>query len=310
MLEIIDLKKSYGGGLKVLKGLNMSVDKGTVYGFLGRNGCGKTTTMNIVCSILKKDSGQVKIGLNGNPNNVKIGYLPESPTLYGYMNPVEYLKFISACCDYKGDVNARIDEVLETVGLTFAKRRKLKGFSRGMTQKMGIASAIFNNPELLLLDEPTSALDPQGRTEVINIIEKLKEMGSTIILSTHILPDVERIADKVGIMNDGVIVLEGSIQDLIKQNYDQTNGATNVTVKTLKPLNNEKLESLSHNGFTNIQVNKDMTEVIFTFDGSEDDVEQVTKTLVELGIFPQSINLEGCSLEEIYFKYTNQKKKA
>lgn len=309
MLEIIGLEKSYGGGLKVLKGLNMSVDKGSIYGFIGRNGCGKTTTMNIICSILKKDGGQIKIGVDGNPNNVKIGYLPESPTLYGYMNPVEYLRFISACCEYKGDVEQRIAEVLETVGLTYARRRKLKGFSRGMTQKVGIAASIFNNPELLLLDEPTSALDPQGRTEVMNIIEKLKEAGSTIILSTHILSDVERIADKVGIMNDGVIVLEGSIRELIERTYGSSSNATNVTVKTLKPLDDEKLQSLSSSGFTNIQVNKDMTNVTFTFDGSDADVEQVTKKLVEIGIVPQSINLEGCSLEEIYFKYTNQKKR-
>lgn len=309
MLEIIGLEKSYGGGLKVLKGLNMSVDKGSIYGFIGRNGCGKTTTMNIICSILKKDGGQIKIGVDGNPNNVKIGYLPESPTLYGYMNPVEYLRFISACCEYKGDVEQRIAEVLETVGLTYARRRKLKGFSRGMTQKVGIAASIFNNPELLLLDEPTSALDPQGRTEVMNIIEKLKEAGSTIILSTHILSDVERIADKVGIMNDGVIVLEGSIRELIERTYGSSNNATNVTVKMLKPLDDEKLQSLSNSGFTNINVSKDMTNVTFTFDGSDADVEQVTKTLVEIGIVPQSINLEGCSLEEIYFKYTNQKKR-
>lgn len=305
MLEIIGLEKSYGGGIKVLKGLNMSVDKGTIYGFLGRNGCGKTTTMNIICSILKKDGGQIKIGVDGNPNNIKIGYLPESPNLYGYMNPMEYLKFISACCEYKGNVEKRIAEVLETVGLTYARHRKLKGFSRGMTQKVGIAASIFNNPELLLLDEPTSALDPQGRTEVMNIIEKLKEMGSTIILSTHILSDVERIADKVGIMNDGVIVLEGSIRELIEQTYGSSSNATNVTIKTLKPLDDERFQSLSQTGFTNIQVAKDMTSVAFTFNG-DDDVEKVTKTLVEIGIIPQSINLEGCSLEEIYFKYTNK----
>ena len=207
LVTIRHLKKNYDR-FPVLRGLHMHIDKGDVYGFLGRNGCGKTTTMNIIANVIPKDSGDVILG-DGEP--VKIGYLPESPTIFGYMTAREYLEYIAGCCQYEGDVNARVNEVLDIVGLTSAADRRAKGYSRGMTQRLGMGAAIFANPQLLLFDEPTSALDPQGRAEVIEIINRLKSLGATIILSTHILPDVERVANKIGIMNNGIIAEEGTL---------------------------------------------------------------------------------------------------
>ncbi|MCL1880545.1 MAG: ABC transporter ATP-binding protein [Oscillospiraceae bacterium] len=217
MLTIKNLQKSYKN-FSVLKGLNMNLSKGDVYGFLGKNGCGKTTTMNIICNIVAKDSGEVSlISSNSDLQNNKpnIGYLTESPALYGYMNGYEYLKFIASCANYSGDVSKRIDEVLNVTGMTLGAKRRIKGYSRGMNQRLGIAAAMFNHPELLILDEPTSALDPEGRAEVMAIINNLRGLGTTIILCTHIITDVERVANKIGIMRDGVIVEEGSLDEII-----------------------------------------------------------------------------------------------
>ena len=216
MLHIKNLHKSYGA-FEVLKGLDMNVNKGDVYGFLGKNGCGKTTTMNIVSNIIPKDSGEIIFG----KENCKVGYLPETPSMFTYMNGYEYLDYIAACCSYKGDKKKRIDEVINLVGMAEGGKRKIKGYSRGMNQRIGIAAAIFDNPDLLILDEPTSALDPQGRAEVMGIIKQLADMGTTIILCTHILSDVERTANRIGIVRDGRMAVEGTMAE-IKDQFART----------------------------------------------------------------------------------------
>jgi ABC-2 type transport system ATP-binding protein len=217
MLKITGLQKSFKG-FPVLKDLNISIDRGDVYGFLGTNGCGKTTTMNIICNIIPKDSGDITFESDG----IKIGYLPESPALFGYMNGFEYLDFIGACCQYKGNIKERTAEVLQLTGMHNDARRLIGGYSRGMTQRIGIAAALYANPDLLILDEPTSALDPEGRAEVMAIIGELAMSGSTIILCTHILTDVERVANKVGILRHGAIAVQGTLPEL-KRMFAATN---------------------------------------------------------------------------------------
>jgi ABC-2 type transport system ATP-binding protein len=253
MLKITDLCKSYKK-FQVLRGLNMNLSKGDVYGFLGRNGCGKTTTMNIICNIVSKDSGNVEfVGRDdlGAPSSdrgagvsspdrgtdipggkPKIGYLTESPALYGFMNGYEYLRYIASCADYRGNVNQRIDEVLQLTGMKSGATRRIKGYSRGMNQRLGIAAAIFAHPELLILDEPTSALDPEGRAEVMGIIDSLRQSGVTIILCTHIITDVERVANKIGIMKDGVIAEEGTIDEVVAKYRSQS---SQITVRLANP---------------------------------------------------------------------------
>ena len=244
MLTITNLRKSYKN-YRVLKGLNMRLERGIVYGFLGKNGCGKTTTMNIICNIVPKDEGRIEFAVNQpapdpgcysvpKAKPPKIGYLTESPELYGFMNGYEYLKYIAACANYKDNVDKRVSEVLDVTGMTFGAKRRIKGYSRGMNQRLGIAAAMFDNPELLILDEPTSALDPEGRAEVMNIIRNLKQSGVTIILCTHIITDVERIADKIGIMKDGIIAEEDSIDRIIAKYRGLS---SDMTVRLFKPCN-------------------------------------------------------------------------
>lgn len=292
MVHITNLKKQYKT-FPVLRGLNMNIEKGDVYGFIGRNGCGKSTTMNIICNIIPKDDGEIYIG-NGAP--VKIGYLPESPMLYGYMNAVEYLEYIAACCKYEGDISARVNEVLDIVGLQQAKTRRVKGYSRGMNQRLGIGAAILNKPELLLLDEPTSALDPQGRIEVINIIENLKSIGSTIILSTHILSDVERVANKIGIMNNGVIMQEGNLRDIMEESR------INSVCVNLFTLNDEIKAKLMAVDFARVEFYEASGMFRFFSDNSEDCSAKLMKYMCDNGIIAEKLSVEKSSLEEIFMK--------
>ncbi len=296
MLRISNLRKSYGP-FSVLKGLEMTVNKGDIYGFLGKNGCGKSTTMNIVANVIPKDSGNISFG----KENLKIGYLPESPALFTYMNGYEYLEYIAACCKYSGDVKARIDEVLKLTGMTEGGKRRIKGYSRGMNQRLGIAAAIFDNPDLLILDEPTSALDPQGRVEVMNIITKLAETGATIILCTHILSDVERVANRIGIVSNGVMALEGTIEE-IKRQCDEKNkkirlsvfGEGQKAIGVLSAHTGGKLMYDGKSGIFEIPVSAD--------ENCKEKADGILKVLSENGITPSFFELKTKSLEEIYLE--------
>lgn len=290
------LKKNYDR-FPVLRGLNMNIAAGEVYGFLGRNGSGKTTTMNIIADIIPKDSGDIILG-DGQP--VKIGYLPESPTIFGYMTAREYLEYIAGCCGYQGDIAARVNEVLDIIGLTPSADRRAKGYSRGMTQRLGMGAAIIGKPQLLLFDEPTSALDPQGRAEVIEIIKWLKGTGATIILSTHILPDVERVADKIGIMNNGVIAEEGSLSELM-QKY--SSDRVTLTVRGMTMDDKARLMSVD---FARVSFD-DATEQ-FTF--CAEDIDGCAKRLLRLmtdnSIIPDSFSIGASSLEELFRKVVGE----
>lgn len=294
MVTIRNLKKAYGG-FPVLRGLNMDVNDGDVYGFLGRNGCGKTTTMNIICGVIKKDEGEVKLG-NGKP--ITIGYLPESPAIFDFMTAREYLEYIGACAEYDGDIRKRADEVLELVGLRDAANRRTKGFSRGMTQRLGMGAAILKKPDLLIFDEPTSALDPQGRVEVIAIIERLKGLGCTIVLSTHILTDVERVANRIGIVNGGQIAEEGDIKAILRK-Y-----SGDVVELSVRELTDAQKLALLKVDFAIAEFNNETG--VFRFGGFEDDTNNVSKRLIKLAadndLIIESFKLGTASLEEVFGK--------
>lgn len=296
MLKIENLEKSYGG-FKVLKGLNMTVNKGDVYGFLGKNGCGKSTTMNIVSNIITKDRGAVRFG----KEDIKIGYLPESPAMFDYMNGYEYLEYIAACCKYKGDVKARINEVLTLTGMLDGGKRRIKGYSRGMNQRLGIAATIFNNPDLLILDEPTSALDPQGRAEVMNIITELAKTGTTIILCTHILSDVERVANRIGIVRDGVMAVEGDIEE-IRKSFEEKSKKFILTVFGDSSQIVNTVAEITGGDFSYDEKTGEITIPVLPEDDEEAKAKQILEALLQKGIVPDSFALSRKSLEEIYLE--------
>lgn len=219
MLKVNKLKKSYGN-LNVLKEISFEIDKGKTYGFLGPNGAGKTTTMNILTGLIDFDGGE--IFLDGERFNrsrscllKRIGYLPQNPVFYSYMTAYEYLNFIGELSSMPSSkIKKKSQELLEIMGLKDAAKRRVGGYSGGMKQRFGLAVALFNEPELLILDEPTSALDPEGRAEILKLIKQLKKEGMTVFLSTHILNDVERICDEVSIINQGEIILSDNLEQL------------------------------------------------------------------------------------------------
>lgn len=217
VLEVREISKSFGSK-KVLGGVSFSVPENCVFGFIGRNGAGKTTTMRAVLGLLETDGGEIdvcgqRVSYGNTPTNGCIGYLPDVPEFYGYMNAREYLALCGRITGMdSGDVRKRSSELLELVGLD-KENHRIKGYSRGMKQRLGIAQALINRPKLLILDEPTSALDPVGRKEILDIISAAKEQTS-VIFSTHILSDVERICSRVAFLEGGRTAFEGGIDEI------------------------------------------------------------------------------------------------
>ena len=224
MLQISDLSIKFKDK-EVLKGLNLNVPTNSVFGFVGKNGAGKTTTMKIILGLLKPDNGKVYV--NGEEvsygytyTNKYIGFLPDVPEFYSFMTAEEFLKFCAEITEIKKEeINNRIKKVLTLVGLENEKH-KIKGFSRGMKQRLGIAQALLNKPKLLICDEPTSALDPIGRKEILDILKSVSS-ETTVLFSTHILSDVERICTDVAIINDGVIEICGKLNEIKNINHKE-----------------------------------------------------------------------------------------
>lgn len=213
-MEIIScnkLSKNYGS-VHSLKDISFKIEGTGCIGFLGANGAGKTTTIRILTGLAKKTSGEVKVlGYDVDKDILKIkeniGYCPQTPNFYNYMTVMEWMYWVGDMYKItKKEIDSRVDEILDLCGILEYKKRKIGGFSGGMKQRLAIAQALINKPKLLILDEPVSALDPMGRHDVLKIIEKLKS-EITIFMSTHILDDVEKVADKIVIIDKGETIL-------------------------------------------------------------------------------------------------------
>ena len=230
ILTINGLNKSFGTK-KVLNGLDMCVPENSIFGFVGKNGSGKTTTMKAVLGLLRPDSGEIlvaneRVAFGQTPTNRHIGYLPDVPEFYSFMTPREYLRLCGEVTNMrKSDIDARSEELLALVGLS-EERRRIRGFSRGMKQRLGIAQALLADPRLLICDEPTSALDPIGRKEILDVLLSVRER-TTVLFSTHILSDVERICTDVALLHNGKIAMQGSVEDI-----KRTRRAGEITIET------------------------------------------------------------------------------
>ena len=219
ILTINNIKKSFGDK-EVLKGVSFSVGEGSIFGFIGRNGAGKTTTMKTILGLLPPDSGTILVC--GEPvtygetaTNRYVGYLPDVPEFYPYMRAREYLQLCGKITGLAGkELKSRIEELLSLVGLA-KEKGKIGGYSRGMKQRLGIAQALIGRPRLLICDEPTSALDPLGRHEILDILLAAREQTS-VLFSTHILSDVERISDHVALLEGGEVKASGATRELKK----------------------------------------------------------------------------------------------
>ena len=201
--------------------LNLTVQQGEVFGFLGPNGAGKTTTMNVLLGFVNASSGAAHLfGVNVRDPiaRQRIGYLPELTYYYKFLSAEELLRFYARIFGIAGrEADARIDAVLKLVELESARKRLIKTYSKGMQQRVGLAQALINNPDLLILDEPTSGLDPIGRMKVREIIQRLKDEGKTVFFSSHELGEVETVCDRVAILNEGRLQVEGRVSDLVEK---------------------------------------------------------------------------------------------
>lgn len=227
ILKISNLNKSFGKK-QVLRGLELSVPERSVFGFVGKNGAGKTTTMKAILGLLRPDDGEIfvcgeRVVFGQTPTNRHVGYLPDVPAFYSFMNAREYLKLCGESLGLSAEeIIQRSEELLALVGLAEEPGR-IKGYSRGMKQRLGIAQALLGKPRLLICDEPTSALDPIGRKQILDILLSVREQ-TTVIFSTHILSDVERICTDVAIINNGIIEMQGPVTELKK--FSRSDGFT------------------------------------------------------------------------------------
>lgn len=221
VIETENLTKIFGRKLIAVNNVNLSVKEASIYGFLGPNAAGKTTTIRLLLGLIKPSAGSVKIfdeemAFNSSHLRRRIGYLPTNPKFPSKMTPIKYLNLIGKIFCLGNEVRTpRLSKLIRAVDLLPAASREIKGFSTGMTTRLGIAAALMNDPELLILDEPTSGLDPSGRKSTLELI---KELGreKTIFLSSHILSDIDRICTHIGVINQGKIIFSGPIKDMKK----------------------------------------------------------------------------------------------
>src|SRR5215468_11217616 len=222
MIETRDLTKMYGD-LYALNRLTIKLERGDVYGFIGPNGAGKTTTMRILATLLNLTWGEATVCGYSIYNNAKeirhrIGYMPDFFGVYDDMKVTEYLEFFAAAYRIKGpDRRRKVDQVLDLVDLGYKRDALVTSLSRGMNQRLGLARVLLHDPQVLLLDEPASGLDPRARIELRNLLKELRKMGKTILVSSHILPELADICNKIGIIERGVLLFDGDVQSAIRQ---------------------------------------------------------------------------------------------
>lgn len=218
ILKITNLKKIFNRKLHAVKNVSFEIKKGNVYGILGPNGSGKSTTLGIVLNVVNKTSGEFE-WFEGKTSThdalKKVGAIIERPNFYPYMSAKENLELV---CKIKGTSFAKVDEKLELVGLLERKNDKFKTFSLGMKQRLAIASALLNDPEILILDEPTNGLDPQGIRQIRDIIRIIASQGTTILLASHLLDEVEKVCSHVVVLQKGVMLYQGSVHNMIENN--------------------------------------------------------------------------------------------
>ncbi len=222
MIETHELTKMYGE-MYALNRLNLTLNKGDVYGFIGPNGAGKTTTMRILATLLNPSWGEATVcgySIYTGAKDIRrmIGYMPDFFGVYDDMKVVEYLEFFAAAYRIQGAARKKIcEEVLELVDLTYKRDALVTSLSRGMTQRLGLARTLLHDPQVLLLDEPASGLDPRARIEMRGLLKELRNMGKTILVSSHILPELADICNKIGIIEQGALLVNGEVNEVMSR---------------------------------------------------------------------------------------------
>jgi len=298
VIEVKNLSKVFRE-VKAVEGLNLNVNRGDVFGFLGPNGAGKSTTIRMLMALITPQEGSIKIlGLSLNQNkkeiSARVGAIVEKPDFYNYLSAYKNLEILSRISG-KNITKKRIMDTLDLVGLGSRHNSKVKTYSHGMKQRLGIAQALLHDPELIILDEPTTGLDPQGVKEIRDLIIHLsKSEGKTVFLSSHILSEVELVANRMIIINKGKTVVEGTVSELLNSKILKVTFEVDNVANAKKVLENarwtEKIQSFSQK------------EIIFQLES--DEISVLNKFFVEAGISIKAI-VPSRSLEDYFLKITS-----
>jgi ABC-2 type transport system ATP-binding protein len=305
MIETRDLTKMYGD-LYALNRLTIKLERGDVYGFIGPNGAGKTTTMRILATLLNPSWGEASVCGHSIYNGAKeirrlIGYMPDFFGVYDDMKVSEYLEFFAAAYRIKGpERRKKCDQVLDLVDLGYKRDALVTSLSRGMTQRLGLARVLLHEPQVLLLDEPASGLDPRARIEMRGLLKELRNMGKTILVSSHILPELADICNKIGIIEKGKLLFDGDVQSAIRRVRQHmvldvmvTGGMTQAAKSQLE----------GHSDVLSVEV-KDEDLMRVTLNDGVHDGGLVAESLVKNGFRLKMLREEEIDLEDVFMAIT------
>jgi ABC-2 type transport system ATP-binding protein len=306
MIETRDLTKMYGD-LYALNRLTLKLERGDVYGFIGPNGAGKTTTMRILATLLQPTWGEATVCGYSIYNNAKeirraIGYMPDFFGVYDDMKVIEYLEFFAAAYRIKGpERRVKCEQVLELVDLGYKRDALVTSLSRGMTQRLGLARVLLHEPQVLLLDEPASGLDPRARIEMRGLLKELRSMGKTILVSSHILPELADICNKIGIIERGQLIFDGDVKAAIRQVQQHTV----LQVAVDRPSTNRARDLLDvHVDVLKVELNDETQVFRVTLKDGVADGGGIAATLVGGGLKLKMLKEEEVNLEHVFMGIT------
>lgn len=303
MVTIRNLTKTYGR-YRALNNLNLHIEKGDIFGFVGPNGAGKTTTMRIICGLLQADWGEVYIdGIDAlnQPEQVKrkVGYVPDFFGVYDNFKVMEYMEFYGSMYGMEGEAVRKTSVgLLDLVNLSEKRDAYVDGLSRGMKQRLCVARALIHNPQLLILDEPASGLDPRARFELKEVMKNLGAMGKTIIISSHILPELGEMCNSIGVMEKGNLVASGKVEEITRRSRRSN-------PLTIEVLENKELaiQILKQTPLVEkISIREDA--VIIAFSGDEEEMAQLLTSLIMNGVRVSNFHREPGNLETLFLEIT------
>ncbi len=305
MIKTVDLTKKYGDAYAI-KSIDLDLEAGDLFGFIGPNGAGKTTTMRIIATLLEPSWGEAYVcghSVHTAPKEIRrlVGYMPDFFGVYDDMTVVEYLEFFAAAYRIDGKSRRkRVDEMLGVVDLDFKRDAYANTLSRGQTQRLGLARTLLHDPQVLLLDEPLSGLDPRARIEMRNLLRQLGEMGKTIIVSSHILPELADVCNKIGIIDRGELTYNAKVTDVIKMVRQHI-------VLEIQPARRDQMDAIAglfndHEKVQGCERGDDTMRVILK--GDVTDYSDLPKLIIENGIDLKRFSEEELDLESAFMALT------
>ena len=303
MIETHDLTKKYGE-MFAIRSIELKLDEGDLFGFIGPNGAGKTTTMRVIATLLNPTWGEAYVCGNSiytKPKEIRrlVGYMPDFFGVYDDMRVIEYLEFFAAAYRIRGQQRRKVcNEMLDIVDLDFKRDAYANTLSRGQTQRLGLARTLLHDPQVLLLDEPLSGLDPRARIEMRNLLRRLGQTGKTIVVSSHILPELADICNKIGIIDRGVMTVNAAVADVMKQVRERT--VLNIAVK--KDVDKAARLLRQHESVDEVDIQNGQTVV--TLKKGIDDYSDLSVYLVQHGHQLTLFQEEQVSLESAFMTLT------